>query len=74
VTDTLQPAPGFPWDRVRWDDAHAPVQDECSLCGVAIDDDTVALRMWNRRGDSAVFCDPCSARWFGLQLREDDDG
>lgn len=51
--------PRFDWSRVRWDDADAAVRNDCSLCGVAIPEDDVPLRMWNKRGDSCVFCDPC---------------
>ena len=73
---TLEPRPGFPWRRVRWDDADAPARDDCSLCGVAIDEDAVPLRLWNERGDGCVFCEPCAEQWFGLQPipREIDDG
>lgn len=70
------PAPGFDWSRVRWDDADAPVRDDCSLCGAVIPEDAVPLRMCNARGDGCVFCDPCAERWFGLMpvQKEDDDG
>jgi hypothetical protein len=64
---SLEPKPGFDWKRVRWDDANAPQRDDCSYCGVFIDEDAVPLRMWRPRGDGCVFCDPCAARWFGLQ-------
>jgi hypothetical protein len=67
VTKPLAAKPGFDWTRVRWDDADAPQRDDCSYCGLSIDEDAVPLRLWNERGDGCVFCDPCAARWFGLQ-------
>ncbi len=69
---TLGPKPGFDPSRVRWDDAEAPVRDDCSYCGALIPDDTVPLRMWNDRGDGCVFCDACAAQWFGLETFNDD--
>ena len=62
----LQARPGFDWSMVRWDDAHAPARDDCSLCGVEISEDAVPLRMWNERGDGCVFCDHCAEKAFGL--------
>jgi hypothetical protein len=69
---TIAPKPGFDWTRVRWDDADAPVKDDCSYCGAAIADDAAPLRMWNERGDGCVFCDDCAERWWGLQTFEDE--
>lgn len=66
MTSALKPKPGFPWHRVRWDDADEPARDDCSLCGVPIDDDEVPLRLWNERKDGAVFCSACMAQWWGI--------
>ncbi len=67
MTESFKPKPGFNWKRVRWDDAEAPQRDDCSYCGVMIDEDDVPLRFWNKRGDSCVFCDACAEQWWGLR-------
>ncbi len=68
---TIVPKHGFDWQRVRWDDADAPQRDDCSLCGAAIPETSVPLRMWNERGDGCVFCDACAKQWFGLETFDD---
>jgi hypothetical protein len=69
IMATIAPKPGFDWSRVRWDAAHDFVRMDCSYCGYVIDEevDPAPLRMWNHRCDSAVFCDACAERWWGLQ-------
>jgi hypothetical protein len=71
----LQPKAGFDWMKVNWGGPEEPVSDDCSYCGDAIPEESVPLRLWNAEGWAAVFCDHCSAAWFGLQSFDgpDDD-
>ena len=64
----LQPKPGFEWGRVKWGGPLDPVSDACSYCSARIPEEAVPLRFWTEQGHAAVFCDPCSARWFGLEV------
>jgi hypothetical protein len=67
---TLQPRPGFDWDRVHW---HAKAEDEehCSYCGLAIPEETVPLRLFDQQRDTAaVFCDECMVTWWGFEPRD----
>jgi hypothetical protein len=71
MTTNLTAKPGFPWHALRWDDAEAQVGVRCSLCEDPIEDDACPLRLWNGRGDSAVFCDQCAERWLDLKRYEE---
>jgi len=73
MATSLSPVKGFDWTRVRWDAADAPQRDDCSYCGAEIPEDAVPLRMWDEPGNSCVFCDACSARWWGLMPMQGDD-
>jgi hypothetical protein len=56
--------PNFPWHDVTWGGAEDRVSDRCSLCGRAIDEHAVPLRLWKKDGSAVVFCDGCAHRLF----------
>ena len=73
MTDAIRPNPGFDPARINWlgpdqrliaEDAESEV---CSYCGDAIPEDAVPLRMWNKAGWGAVFCEHCQTVWFGMR-------
>lgn len=63
---TLTPKPGFDPLLIRWGAPDEVVDDKCSYCDAAIDDDDVPLRIWNDAGWGAVFCDHCMVKWWGF--------
>lgn len=64
---TLSPRPGFNWSAISWGGPDEPQSDQCSYCGDEIPEDDVPLRLWNKDGWAAQFCDACQERWWGVQ-------
>jgi hypothetical protein len=58
---TLRIDPG----RIKWGGPDEVVADSCSICGAALGEDAVPLRMWRADGSAAVFCDPCVDKYVG---------
>jgi hypothetical protein len=71
---TLEPLPGFDWNRVKWSGPTAPVEETCSYCDAAIDDDVhyIPLRLWSTSAWAAVFCEDCMVMWFGFSRQVAD--
>ena len=68
----IAPLPGFDWKRITWGRPDSPVSALCSYCSAAIGDDDVPLRMWNKEGFAAQFCDACQRRWFGMETFDEE--
>lgn len=60
----LQPRPGFDWRRVAWGRPDSPVRPLCAYCHGALPE--VPLIMTKRDGLTAMFCDDCTERWWGM--------
>jgi hypothetical protein len=72
MTNPLEPKPGFDWTKVRWTGPLAPVDETCSYCGAAIDEESVPLRLWKKDHSAAVFCEGCMQTWWGFQSMNED--
>ena len=71
MSATLQPRPGFDWNKVNWGGPDQTRTDRCSYCGDPFPDelesDFVPLMLWNREGWAAEFCEHCQAAWWGIE-------
>ena len=77
MAEGFAPQPGFDWGAVNWVAPDQPLiaagedAERCSYCGDAIPEESVPLRLWNKTGWGAVFCDHCQIAWWGLHGYEE---
>jgi hypothetical protein len=71
---TLQPLPGFDWNKVNWGGPNEMRTEHCSYCGDPLPEHgTEAREMFiplvvsTNEGRVAEFCDHCQATWWGIQ-------
>lgn len=64
--NTLEPKAGFLWSQVKWGAPDERVSDECSYCGEVIPEESIPLRLWDKQGYAAQFCEACQREWWGL--------
>lgn len=70
MSATLQPRPGFDWNKVNWGAPDQTRTDRCSYCGDPFPDDEsdfCPLILGNREGWVAEFCEHCQAAWWGTE-------
>jgi hypothetical protein len=77
MTTTLQPLPGFDWNKVNWGAPDAYRTDHCSYCslpfpehGTEARERFIPLILTTETGCVAEFCEHCQILWFGMDWPE----
>jgi hypothetical protein len=70
---TFSPLPGFDWSRVRWGGPNERVAENCSYCGLELEENSVPLMLWKSDGSAARFCDRCQSTYWGIQSFPEDE-